>query len=189
MSYATGSTRDGQVYPNRTTEKIGRPVDASPDAVNSGSTSEPSRDELLDLYKVAVEEYRFQVQLNWDRAKYFLGFNTAVIGVGTGLIKVGDSHQAAPLLIGIFVVGLVAAALSGCAVYLQHNYYRSTRDRMVSLDRQLSLQGGVVATTPGIRGERVGRLSRLGRVQNILYTLLVIIALVDILGIVYVSTH
>lgn len=44
----------------------------------------PSREELTDLYKIAVEEYRFQVTLNWDRAKYLLGFNTAVITVGTG---------------------------------------------------------------------------------------------------------
>jgi hypothetical protein len=162
---------------------------STPGTLNSDPASEPGRSELLDLYKIAVEEYRFQVQLNWDRAKYLLGFNTAVIGVGTGLIKVGSKGQASPLVIGIFVVGLVAATLSGCAVHLQHNYYRSTRDRMVSLDHQLGLQSGAVATTPGIRGERVDRLSRLGRVQNILYTLLAIIALIDILGIVYVSTH
>lgn len=163
---------------------------SAPDTANIEPASEPNRSELLDLYKLAVEEYRFQVQLNWDRAKYLLGFNTAVIGVGTGLIKVGSSSsKASALLIGIFVVGLVAAVLSTCAVYLQHNYYRTTRDRMVALDRLLSLQSGAVATTPGTRGERISRLSRLGRVQNILYTLLAIIALVDILGIVYVPTH
>jgi hypothetical protein len=151
--------------------------------------AQPSRNELLDLYKVAVEEYRFQVQLNWDRAKYLLGFNTAVIGVGTGLVKIGSRSPASPLLIGIFTVGLVASLLSGCAVYLQHNYYRTSRDQMVSLSRRLGLEGGAVATTPGIRGERIDLVSRLGRVQNILYTLLAITASVDILGIIYVSTH
>jgi hypothetical protein len=136
-----------------------------------------------------VEEYRFQVQLNWDRTKYLLGFNTAIIAVGTGLIKIGSHGVASPLLVGIFVVGLVATILSACAVYLQHNYYRSTRDRMVALDERLELKDTGVATTPGIRSERISLVSRLGRVQNILYTLLVIIALVDILGIVYVSTQ
>jgi hypothetical protein len=157
------------------------------DLVNSESASEPNRNELLDLYKVAVEEYRFQIQLNWDRAKYLLGFNTAVIGVGTGLIKVGSKHQASPLLIGIFIVGLVASVLSLSAVGLQHNYYRSTRERMVSIEGRLGIHDSAVATTPGIRGERISRLSRLGRVQNILYTLLVIIAVIDIFGIAYVS--
>lgn len=188
MSYATGLARGNQGYRRQIFKKINQLM-SIPDAVNGETASTPSRDELLDLYKVAVEEYRFQVQLNWDRAKYLLGFNTAVIGVGTGLIKLGSSGQASPLLIGIFVVGLVAAALSGCAVYLQHNYYRSTRDQMISLGRQLNLRTSAVATTPGIRGERISRLSRLGRVQNILYTLLSIIALVDILGIIYVSNH
>lgn len=158
-----------------------------PDAVNSGS--ERDRSELLDLYKVAVEEYRFQVQLNWDRAKYLLGFNTAILAVGTGLIKIGGKSPASPLLIGIFVVGFVAALLSGCAVYLQHNYYRKTRDSMVTLAQQLDLRDTAVATTPGARGERTSRVSLLGRVQNILYTLLAIIALIDIFGIVYISTH
>ena len=161
----------------------------APDAVTDGKDGDPHRGELLDLYKVAVEEYRFQVQLNWDRTKYLLGFNTAIIGVGTGLIKIGSHNAATPLLIGIFVVGLVAAALSTCAVYLQHTYYRSTRDRMATLDRQLNLQGTGIATTPGMRSERIELVSRLGRVQNILYSLLLIIALVDILGIVYISSQ
>jgi hypothetical protein len=160
----------------------------TPDATG-GNEGIPHRDELVDLYKVAVEEYRFQVQLNWDRTKYLLGFNTVIIGVGTGLIKIGSHSTATPLLIGIFVVGLVAATLSIFAVYLQHSYYRSTRDRMVALDRELSLQGRGIATTPGIRSERIDFVSRLGRVQNILYSLLLIIALIDVLGIVYVSTH
>jgi hypothetical protein len=159
-----------------------------PDAAGAKDDA-PYRDELLDLYKVAVEEYRFQVQLNWDRTKYLLGFNTAIIGVGTGLIKIGSRSAATPLLIGIFVVGLVAATLSIFAVYLQHAYYRSTRDRMVALASQLNLQDTGVATTPGIRNERIDFVSRLGRVQNILYSLLLIIAFIDILGIVYVSTH
>jgi hypothetical protein len=85
---------------------------STPEAVAGGKDGTPQRDELLDLYKVAVEEYRFQVQLNWDRAKYLLGFNTAIIGVGTGLFKIGSHASATPLLIGIFVVGLVAATLS-----------------------------------------------------------------------------
>jgi hypothetical protein len=161
----------------------------TPDVATAGNDGAPRRDELLDLYKVAVEEYRFQVQLNWDRTKYLLGFNTAIIGVGTGLIKIGSHGTAVPLLIGIFVVGLFAAMISMSAVHLQHNYYRSTRDRMVALARRLNLQDSGIATTPGMRSERTSLILRLSRVQNILYSLLVIIAFVDILGIVYVSPH
>jgi len=41
-------------------------------------------------YKVAVDEYRFEVKLGWDRAMYYMVFNTAIISVGTGLLKLED---------------------------------------------------------------------------------------------------
>jgi hypothetical protein len=149
--------------------------------------AQDNRAERLELYKIAVEEYRFQVQLNWDRAKYLLGFNTVIIGVGTGLVKVsGEAPR--PLLIGIFVVGFFAALLSACATYLQHRYYRVTRDKMLTIGQQLQLREAEVATTPGARGERATLALKLGKVQNVLYTLLTIIAIVDILGIVYVAS-
>jgi hypothetical protein len=150
--------------------------------------AEPSREELLDLYKIAVDEYRFQVSLNWDRSKYFLAFNTAVIGVGTGLVKVG-SKLATPLLVGIFAVGLAAAALSAIAVNLQHGYYRSTRDRMLAIAARLDIETLGVASTPGARNERDTLFARIGKVQNILYTLLLVAAVVDLLGMIYVLTR
>jgi hypothetical protein len=150
--------------------------------------ADPSREEFLDLYKVAVDEYRFQVSLNWDRSKYFLAFNTAVIGVGTGLIKVGN-NVATPLLVGIFGVGLVAAGLSAIAVRLQHGYYRSARDRMLALAGNLELETWGVASTPGARGERDTLVARMGKVQNILYLLLLVAAAVDVIGMIYVLTR
>lgn len=149
--------------------------------------ADPRREELVDLYKIAVDEYRFQVNLNWDRSKYFLAFNTAVIGVGTGLVKIGNT-LATPLLVGIFAVGLAAAALSAIAVNLQHGYYRSTRDQMLALAAKLDIEAWGVASTPGIRKERDTLLSRIGKVQNILYTLLLVAAVVDLLGMIYVLT-
>lgn len=32
-------------------------------------------DRMLDLYKIALEEYRFEVRLGWDRTTYFLVLN------------------------------------------------------------------------------------------------------------------
>lgn len=150
--------------------------------------AEPSREELLDLYKVSVDEYRFQVNLNWDRSKYFLVFNTAVIAVGTGLVNVGH-RLATPLLVGIFAVGLAAAALSAIAVTLQHNYYRSTRNRMLAIAAELEVEAWGVASTPGARDERTTFIARIGKVQNILYTLLFVVAVVDLLGMIYVLTQ
>ena len=35
---------------------------------------------LLDLYRLALDEYRFEVRLGWDRTTYFLAVGTAFVG-------------------------------------------------------------------------------------------------------------
>jgi hypothetical protein len=35
-----------------------------------------SQERLLDLYRIALEEYRFEVRLGWDRTTYFLILNS-----------------------------------------------------------------------------------------------------------------
>lgn len=145
------------------------------------------RDERLALYEIAVLEYRFQVQLNWDRAKYLMGFNVAIIGLGTGLVQVAGTVTR--LLLGIFVVGAASAVLSVFAVRVQHAYYQASRDN--TTDQAMALHLGLrgVTTTPGARRDRTRWWQHLGKVQTILYVLLGICAVVDVFGIVYVATR
>ena len=49
--------------------------------------SEPSDADLKKQYEFALQEYRFQIQLNWDRAKHFLIFNTAAFAAAAALYK------------------------------------------------------------------------------------------------------
>ncbi len=42
---------------------------------------------LLELYKVAVEEYRFQINLNWARSKSYVLLNSALIISTYGLLR------------------------------------------------------------------------------------------------------
>jgi hypothetical protein len=151
------------------------------DPDHPGATSE--REEALRLYEIAVEEYRFQVLLNWDRAKYLLGFNVAVIGVGAGLVRVGGAAGA--LLATVFVVGFMASVLSMVAVRLQHGYYRRSRDVMVAQAAALGLAERSVSTTPGARGARTTWWLQVGKVQNVLYVLLVTCAVIDVYGVLY----
>lgn len=46
----------------------------------TGNHGEPP---LADLYKSAMEEYRFQASFNWSRTQYLLGPNVAVLTAGT----------------------------------------------------------------------------------------------------------
>jgi hypothetical protein len=78
------------------------------------------RSELMDLYKIAVDEYRFQVKLNADRSRDYLVLNSAVIAAGVTLLG-----QKAYLLAGcVFLAGSCVAVLSELATHTQHNYYR-----------------------------------------------------------------
>lgn len=71
------------------------------------------REEALTLYRIAVDEYRFQVTLNWNRTQYTLALNIGVLGVGVGLSGVAE---ASPWMVAsIFVVGRPAAWWPSCS--------------------------------------------------------------------------
>jgi hypothetical protein len=143
------------------------------------------RQELVDLYKVAVEEYRFQVDLNWKRTQYFLALNIAILGVGTGLVKLQGS-DARILILGIFMIGCVSAVLSVFATHTQHLYYRTARDGVQRLEELLQPPAPIIKTTPGMTGQRRTVRQRLGRVTTINYVLLSLLAAADLVAILYV---
>lgn len=118
---------------------------------------EVDEETLWRLYSYAVDEYRFQVNLNWQRLQYFLGLNLAILGVGAGLLRLGTNQQPEPdntLPALVFAAGV---CLSLASVYLarkQQGYYRASRDRMTALARLLHVEHLAVSTTAGARGER-----------------------------------
>lgn len=147
-----------------------------------------SRDDLWQIYKIAVEEYRFQVNLNWQRSQYFLGLNAAIIGVGAGLIRLGQpagQDNGAPLTVAVFLVGLALALSSAFTVGKQHVYYRTARDRMLAIGKRLNLDEMAVATTPGAAGASILRL----KVQTVSYAVLGILGGVDLFGAIYVLSR
>jgi hypothetical protein len=83
-------------------------------------------DELLDLYKVAIEEYRFQVKLNNDRLLHLTVFNIAVLSAGAGLLKVGGPRLGNLLVATIFLAGCCTSVIGARAARTFHQYYRRT---------------------------------------------------------------
>lgn len=155
---------------------------------STGAEGGPSREELWGLYRIAVEEYRFQVNLNWQRSQYFLGLNAAVISVGAGLVRLGPPkaiENGAPLTVAVFLVGLILAVFSIFAVWKQHGYYQTTRDRMLQVGRCLDLGPLAVASTPGAMGASRWRL----KVQTVSYAVLAVLACIDLFGAIYVGTR
>jgi hypothetical protein len=135
----------------------------------------PRRDELLDLYKIAVEEYRFQVKLNADRSRDYVVVNSAIIASGIALL--GQAHL--PFLAGlVFVIGLGVAVLAIMGTSTQHGYYRDARDTQ----RQLAGRLGFSDLTL-IKVKPTGnRYRRFGSVTRLNYVILSLLCFVDIMG-------
>lgn len=98
-----------------------------------------SDEQLLDLYRIAVDEYRFQVKLNWDRTAYLITLNSGLIAVATGLLKVGSASIIDLFVGGVFVVGVFVAVVSIKNILTGHRYYRRTILKKTLLEDQLGL--------------------------------------------------
>ena len=113
---------------------------------------ELSNEHSLDLYKIAVEEYRFQVRLNWDRTAYHLTLSSGLIAIAVGLLKIGSAPIVDLFVAGVFLVGLLASMIGIQTIRKGHEYYRRTIVKKTLLEDDLGL------TKP--LEEYEGRLSR-----------------------------
>lgn len=100
---------------------------------------EPSNDRLLDLYKIAIEEYRFQVKLNWDRTAYHLTLNSGLLAIAVGLLKLGSAPLVNLFVAGVFVIGLLASVIGIQTIHKGHRYYRHTVVKKTLMEDQLGL--------------------------------------------------
>lgn len=100
-----------------------------------------STSQLLDLYKIAVDEYRFEVKLNWDRTAYYLTLNSGLIAIAAGLLKLDNSSAPiVDLLVAvIFLIGLSASAIGIFAILKGHDYYRRTVIKKTLIEDHLGL--------------------------------------------------
>jgi hypothetical protein len=129
--------------------------------------------ELIELYKVAIEEYRFQVKLNNDRLLHLTVFNIAVLSAGAGLLKVGGSRLGNALVASIFVAGFCTSLIGALAVRTFHRYYRRTVHRRTVYEDLLGLAqvrelpgGGRADLAIGTTGSNEERLKILTQTEE-----------------------
>jgi hypothetical protein len=129
------------------------------------------------VYKIAVEEYRFQAQFNWSRTQYLLAFNVAILAAATAVAS--QPGRSAAL---VFALGAVAALLSAAVVRVQHGYYRAARDHMRRIEDAVALPPDQrLDTTANLGGRR-----RTISVNQIVHLLLAAIAVADLVGVLLV---
>lgn len=74
---------------------------------------------------MAVEEYRFQVRLNWERTRDYFILNGALVSVALGLQRFGDFAN--NLLVGLMLLLACGVGLLGAFTHRTgHKYYRRT---------------------------------------------------------------
>jgi hypothetical protein len=170
-----------------------------------------NQDQLLELYRVAVDEYRFEVKLGWDRAMYYMVFNTAIISVGTGLLRLEDLAAGHWLIAAIFLVGVCSSLIGRRAIRKGHEYYRRTIVKKTLLEDMLGLTAPVadypsrhtlsIGTTTGQAEhlkilhepeEWVNRRLRGGSITFWLSAILILLAIINLAGLtaaVWLSFH
>jgi len=88
--------------------------------------AERSREELFELYKIAIDEYRFEVKLNTDRMIHYIVANSALLSVATGLLKLDGAHAVNLFVALVFVTGALTSYLGIRAIRKGHQYYHRT---------------------------------------------------------------
>jgi hypothetical protein len=153
----------------------------------------PERRELQKQYELVLQEYRFQVQLNWDRTKHFLIFNTAIFAAAVALYKGGGTVFAK---LGIAVLMMLATAnafVGRHAVSQGHEMYRSIRGTKTKLEKVLGLGDYAILSTAGMKrdddaapeGTPSSGRSRIRTITFQLQALLVLIGSFSAVGAVY----
>ena len=94
---------------------------------------------LFDLYKLAIDEYRFEVRLGWDRSVYFLVINSGILSVATGLMKADSSRWTSFFVAGIFLLGFATSVMGVLSVRKSHEYYRRTIVKKTFIEFSLGL--------------------------------------------------
>jgi hypothetical protein len=99
---------------------------------------------LLDLYKIALDEYRFEVKLNADRTIQYLTLSAIVLSAGVGLLRVGTPGRSTTFFVAlIFFCGVFIALLGVMAVRRGHEYYRRTVYKKTLIENLLGLHNPV----------------------------------------------
>ena len=128
----------------------------------------------VELYKLAVEEYRFQAEFNWKRTQYLLAFNAAILAAGLAV-----AGRFGGFAVPVFGLGVVACALASLILRQQHTYYRAARARMTRIEDRWRIPEPVDTTAT------LGKRKRSYSVTALIHVLLAAIAVADVVALVY----
>jgi hypothetical protein len=101
--------------------------------------NEWSREQLLKLYQISIDEYRFEVKLNTDRMIHYIVANSIILSIGTGLLKLDSARPINLFVAFVFMAGAFAAYLGIRAIRRGHTYYHRTIHKKTVIEDLLGL--------------------------------------------------
>jgi hypothetical protein len=108
----------------------------------------PDEKPPIDLYRLAVEERRFEVAHNWSRTQYLLGLGAALLTAGVALNR--------PLAAVVFAVGAVESLVTRTIIATEHQYFRNARDQEKAIAAAAGFDAWRIKTTEGAGGPSRG---------------------------------
>lgn len=120
----------------------------------------------MDLYKVHIEEVRFQTKFNWDRTQYFLVLNLGIVGAAAGIWKAEIALTGLYLLGMLFLCGIFICIMSISAMRQGHKYYRRSVLQKSKVEILLGLHD-VVSSVFQMKGQDLSTISTPGKEEAI----------------------
>lgn len=126
-----------------------------------------------DIYRIAVDEYRFQATHNWSRTQYLLAFNAGILAAA-----VVTTQWSGAAAVAIYTLGTISAGLSIAVIHTQHDYYRAARDRMRRVEDLYDIPTAARIDTTATLGHR----HRTASVRQLVQLLLGAVIVANIVG-------
>lgn len=108
---------------------------------STGNEAEPSESSasLLDIYKIHVDEYRYNVSLTWERTKFLLTLNSTLTVAGLTLFRFADEYLEFLFLATIFLLTILTSWLSIRVAVVGKVYYRNSRYVLKKAEQAIGL--------------------------------------------------
>ena len=125
--------------------KMTRKKGNSPEAAN---TSTPSPPTLAVQYRIAVELYRHEDNLNWTKLNHLFYINAGLWAV-TGFIAQSNGTKNGPLpidprllMLTVSLIGMIACAALGVALWFGIKYMLNRKNAVIRIEERLIKHGG-----------------------------------------------
>lgn len=123
-----------------TSPQLSEPCTSNLEVANSDKADELEQKKLLlEIYKIHVDEYRYNVSLTWDRTRYLLTLNSTLTVAALTLFRFAEQPVEYLFLGTIFFVTILTSWYSVQVAILGKQYFRNSKRVLRTVEERLGL--------------------------------------------------